>query len=276
MGESERAWLRREVKEGIGILTLAAPEQLNAIHAPMMAELIAALEAMRDDPAIRAVIFTGEGRAFCSGAHLGEMLGFEDRGPAVARILEDGWNRAVRLIREMKKPVITAVNGIAAGGGVGLALAGDIVLAARSARFIQVFGPRLGVIPDVGSTWFLPQGLGRARALSLMLTGAPLEAQQAADWGLIAECVEDEALEAQALVLARQLAAGPVEAFAEIRDAVDRALASDLDAALDHERDTNGRLCGGPDFAEGIAAFVEKREPDFVGADRKTKGSEKE
>lgn len=263
---SARDWVRLDRHAPVAVLVLAAPEQLNGIHAPMMRQLHARLAEVAADDAIRALVLTGEGRGFCAGAHVGEMAGFSDKGPAVGRLLDEGWNRAVRQIRALRKPVVAAVKGIAAGGGVGLALACDIVLAARSASFIQVFGPRLGVVPDVGSTWFLPQALGRARALHLMLTGDPLKAETAADWGLIAGCVEDGELMDEALALAGRLARGPVAAFAEIREAVAHGLASTLDAALDLERDVNARLAGGPDFAEGTAAFVEKREPRFCGA----------
>ncbi|WP_428686388.1 enoyl-CoA hydratase-related protein [Roseibium sp.] len=274
MEEDGKEWIRLEVRDAVCTLTLSAPGQLNAIHAPMMSELQRHLEEVRDNAAIRALLLTGEGRAFCTGAHVGEMNGLEDKGEGIHRILDDGWNRVIRLIRSMPKPVVSAVNGIAAGGGVGLALSADMVLASRSARFIQVFGPRLGVIPDVGSTWFLPQALGRARAMRLMLTGEPLAAEEAASWGLIADCVEDADLMGKAFRLARDLSKGPIEAFAEIRKAVDRGLTCGLNTALDHERDTNARLAAEPAFTEGTSAFVEKREPDFVHLSRKPHGSD--
>lgn len=273
MNDTEREWVSLEARDAVGILTLAAPDQLNAIHAPMMTQLHEKLEIVRATADMRALVLTGKGRAFCSGAHVGEMAGLEDKGKGIYRILDDGWNRALRQVKNLPIPVISAVNGIAAGGGVGLALSADIVLAARSATFIQVFGPRLGVIPDVGSTWFLPQALGRARAMRLMLTGEPLSAADAEDWGLIARCVEDDALDTEALDLAGRLAKGPVGAFAEIRQAVDLGLTSGLDSALDHERDTNARLCAGPDFAEGTSAFTEKREPDFTNSSSKHHGT---
>jgi 2-(1,2-epoxy-1,2-dihydrophenyl)acetyl-CoA isomerase len=229
----------------------------------MMQQLLAILRDLQADGSVRAVILTGTGRAFCSGAHVGEMIQMEDRANEIAELLDAGWNAVLRLIRGMPKPVIAAVNGIAAGGGVGLALSADMTIAARSARFIQVFGPNLAVIPDVGSTWLLPHAIGRARTMALMLTGDRLTARQAKDWGLIASCVEDDALQDEAFALARQLADGPIEAFAEIRKAVDHAMTCSLDAALDHERDTNARLCAGPGFNEGAAAFLEKRRPDF-------------
>ena len=272
MEEDGKDWVRREVRDAVCTLTLAAPEQLNAIHAPMMCALQARLEEIRDDGKIRALLLTGEGRAFCTGAHVGEMNALEDKGDSIYRILDDGWNRVIRLIRSMPKPVVSAVNGITAGGGVGLALSADMAVAARSASFIQVFGPRLGVIPDVGSTWFLPQALGRARAMRLMLTGEALSAEDAASWGLIAHCVDDEKLMDEAFRLASGLAKGPVKAFAEIREAVDRGLVSGLNAALDHERDTNARLAAEPAFTEGTSAFVEKRQPDFINLSRKPFG----
>lgn len=262
---TQRNWITEAREGAVLVLTMDAPEQLNALHAPMMAQLQDALGRAGEDGGVRAVVLTGAGRAFCAGAHVGEMAAMPDKAAGIADLLENGWNRAIRLIRAMPKPVIAAVNGIAAGGGVGLALSADMVLAARSARFIQVFGPRLGVIPDVGCTWFLPRGVGRARALRLMLTGERLAAEQAERWGLIAACVDDADLMRESLALAHRLADGPIRAFAEIRAAVDHGLSHDFDAALDHERDTNARLCAGPDFAEGTAAFLEKRAADFTG-----------
>ncbi|WP_417680406.1 enoyl-CoA hydratase-related protein [Roseibium sp.] len=263
-GDSE-TWICLERSGSVCVVTLNAPKQLNSIHAEMMTELIGVLEDVQADSSCRALVIAANGRAFCTGAHVGEMAGFEDKGREIALLLDQGWNRVVRLIRDMPKPVIAAVQGIAAGGGVGLALAADVVLAARSAQFIQVFGPKLGVVPDVGSTWFVPRAIGRARAMSLMLTGKPLDAETAEAWGLIAHCVDDDALIEETMALARQLADGPVAAFAEIRAAVDRSLVSDLGGQLDYERDTNGRLCAGADFTEGTSAFVEKRSPKFTG-----------
>ncbi|MES0813015.1 enoyl-CoA hydratase-related protein [Roseibium sp. SCPC15] len=264
MDAIERDWITLDVSDAVGTLTLSAPDQLNAIHKPMMDQLIRRLEDLHEDERVRAVIVTGSGRGFCAGAHVGEMAALEDKGSGIYKLLHDGWNRAVRLIRSMPKPVVSAVNGIAAGGGVGLALSADMVLAARSARFIQVFGPKLGVIPDVGNTWFLPQAMGRAKAMQLMLTGETLGAAQAENRGLIARCVEDNDLPREAFTLAHDLSRGPIEAFVEIRKAVDKGLTSNLEQALDHERDTNARLCAGPDFAEGTSAFVDKRKPDFT------------
>ncbi|MEM9631551.1 MAG: enoyl-CoA hydratase-related protein [Pseudomonadota bacterium] len=264
MDAIERDWVTLEVSDAVGTLTLSAPDQLNAIHEPMMDQLVRRLEDLHGDESVRAVIVTGSGRGFCSGAHVGEMAALEDKGSGIYNLLHDGWNRAVRLIRSMPKPVVSAVNGIAAGGGVGLALSADMVLAARSARFIQVFGPKLGVIPDVGSTWLLPQALGRTKALQLMLTGEALDASKAESWGLISRCVEDDDLAREAFTLAHELSLGPIDAFVAIRKAVDHGLTSSLDQTLDHERDTNARLCAGPDFEEGTSAFVDKRRPDFT------------
>ncbi|MES0884255.1 enoyl-CoA hydratase/isomerase family protein [Roseibium sp. SCP14] len=275
MDGNGKDWVTLEVTDAVGTLTLSAPDQLNAIHRPMMDQLIRRLEDLRGDETIRAMIVTGSGRGFCAGAHVGEMAALEDKGKGIYNLLDDGWNRAVRLIRSMPKPVVSAVNGIAAGGGVGLALSADMVLAARSARFIQVFGPKLGVIPDVGNTWFLPQALGRAKAMQLMLTGETLDAAEAESWGLISRCVEDDELTREAFSLAHDLSQGPINAFVEIRKAVDHGLTSGLEQALDHERDTNARLCAGPDFAEGTSAFADKRRPDFTRQSKQNDGTER-
>ncbi len=275
MEDNRKDWVTLKVNDAVGIVTLSAPEQLNAIHEPMMVQLIQRLEDLHSDAKVRAVIVTGSGRGFCAGAHVGEMAALEDKGRGIHKLLDEGWNQAVRLIRSMPKPVISAVNGIAAGGGVGLALSADMVLAARSARFIQVFGPKLGVIPDVGNTWFIPQALGRARSLRLMLTGESLGAEQAENWGLIARCVEDDDLASEAMDLAHDLSQGPIEAFVEIRKAVDRGLVSSLDCMLDHERDTNVRLCAGPAFQEGTSAFAAKRRPDFINSTIQADGTDR-
>jgi 2-(1,2-epoxy-1,2-dihydrophenyl)acetyl-CoA isomerase len=177
--------------------------------------------------------------------------------------MESHFNPIVREIDELPKPVVAAVNGVTAGGGVGLALSADIVVAAKSAKFIQVFAPRLGIIPDMGSTWYLNHLLGRARARALTLTGEPLPAETAADWGLIWKCVEDNALMEEAMGLAQKLAAGSTKAFQMTMAALDAAENNDLAAQLEVERYIQGQMTNRADFAEGVTAFLEKREPKF-------------
>lgn len=256
-----------EVSEGIGHLTLNRPEVLNSINMEMIAEVRSAVADFAADDNARVLLVTGNGRGFCAGADLSANVAGDDgmsRGERVAHGMDIGFNPMVRELSEVPKPVVTAVNGMTAGGGVGLALAGDIVIAARSAKFVQVFGPRLALIPDMGCTWFTPHLVGRARARALALLGNKLPAETAAEWGLIYECVDDEKLNEAALGYAKQLAAGPTNAFAEIKKALDLAEHNTLSQQLDYERDTQGKLGDHPNFAEGVVSFLKKKEPKFV------------
>lgn len=256
-----------DVSDGIARLTLNRPDVLNSIDMTMIAEVRATVAEFANDQTARVLLVTGQGRGFCAGADLSANVAGEDdmsRGQRVAHGMDIGFNPMVRELAEVAKPVVTAVNGMTAGGGVGLALAGDIVVAARSAKFVQVFGPRLALIPDMGCTWFTPHLVGRARARALALLGNKLPAETAAEWGLIYECVDDEKLIETAMTYARQLAAGPTNAFAEIKKALDIAEHNTLAQQLDYERDTQGMLGDHPNFAEGVVSFLKKKEPEFV------------
>jgi 2-(1,2-epoxy-1,2-dihydrophenyl)acetyl-CoA isomerase len=256
-----------DVSDGIARLTLNRPDVLNSIDMTMIAEVRATVAEFANDQTARVLLVTGQGRGFCAGADLSANVAGEDdmsRGQRVAHGMDIGFNPMVRELAEVAKPVVTAVNGMTAGGGVGLALAGDIVVAARSAKFVQVFGPRLALIPDMGCTWFTPHLVGRARARALALLGNKLPAETAAEWGLIYECVDDEKLIETAMTYARQLAAGPTNAFAEIKKALDIAEHNTLAQQLDYERDTQGILGDHPNFAEGVVSFLKKKEPEFV------------
>lgn len=251
--------------EGVCRITLNRPDKLNAVNAAMHTALYAALEAAGRDDAVRAVLLTGAGRAFCAGQDLG------DRDPAMAgdppdlgAILERTYNPLIRLLRALDKPVVCAVNGVAAGAGASLALACDIVLAARSARFIQAFS-RIGLVPDSGATWTLPHLVGEARAKGLALTGTPLAAETAADWGLIWGVVADGLLMDEARTLAAELAAGPTVGLGLTKRAIQAAGGNSLDAQLDLERDLQREAGVSADYAEGVSAFLEKRTPAFTG-----------
>jgi 2-(1,2-epoxy-1,2-dihydrophenyl)acetyl-CoA isomerase len=253
-----------EAAEGIGALTLNRPDRLNSFNTKMHEEVAAVLDRAESDAAIRALLITGAGRGFCAGQDLNpkELAGGGsfDAGAAVERY----YSPLVRRLRAIKKPVIAAVNGPAAGAGANIAFACDIVIAARSASFLQAFC-RIGLVPDAGGTWFLPRLAGTARAAGMMLLGEPVPAPLAAEWGLIWKVVEDDKLAAESRMLALRLAQGPTVGLGLIKEALNRSLENGLAAQLDVERDFQ-RLAGASvDFREGVAAFLEKRPAKFSG-----------
>jgi 2-(1,2-epoxy-1,2-dihydrophenyl)acetyl-CoA isomerase len=258
-----------ETSGGIATLTLNRPTSLNSLNKGLIDDIRAGLRALSHDETVRALIVTGAGRGFCAGADLANA-GFNDGvqrsvGEGISHSMEIGYNPLVRDLAGFPRPVVVAVNGVAAGGGVGLALSGDIVLASKSAYFVQVFGPKLGIVPDMGCTWFLPQLLGRARARALALLGDRLPAEKAAEWGLIWAAVDDANLLAEARTIAERLAKGPTLAFGEIKRALDAALENTLDQQLELERRAQLKLGDTGDFREGVSAFLTKREPQFKG-----------
>ena len=258
------ATIRFELGDGVATLTLNRPDRLNSFTTEMHEEVAAALGTVESDPAIRALLLTGAGRGFCAGQDLNlreaSAGGEFDAGAAIDRY----YNPLVRRLRALRKPVIAAVNGPAAGAGANLAFACDIVLAARSASFLQAFC-RIGLVPDTGGTWFLPRLAGSARALGMMLLGEPLPAATAAEWGLIWKVVDDEKLMSEARALATKLAQGPTIGLGLIKEALNRSLVSTLDAQLDSERDLQRIAATSADFREGVAAFLEKRAARFTG-----------
>ena len=254
-----------ERADGIAILTLNRPERLNSFTAAMHADLRAALAVVRNDRSLRALVLTGAGRGFCAGQDLGERTrAIADGTLDLAASVENNYKPLVLALRSLDMPVIAAVNGIAAGAGASLALACDVVFAARSASFIQSFG-KLGLIPDTGGSWMLPRAVGHARAMGLALFADPIPAEQAAEWGLIWRCVDDEALMPTVLDAARRLAAGPTRGYIRTRQALLASTANDLETQLDLERDFMGELGNSRDYREGVAAFVAKRPPHYTG-----------
>jgi 2-(1,2-epoxy-1,2-dihydrophenyl)acetyl-CoA isomerase len=241
------------------VLTLNRPQALNSFTRAMHAELLPALDAAAADDGVRCVVITGAGRGFCAGQDLNDATADVDVGDLVEKLYKP---LALR-IRSMPVPVLAAVNGVAAGAGANFALGCDIVIAARSASFIQAFA-KIALIPDCGGTWLLPRLVGRANAMALAMTGDKLPAEEAQRIGLIWRCVDDAALMDEALALATRLAAMPVAALAATRRTIDDAMALDYAAALSHEAAVQRRMGAAHDAKEGIAAFLAKRAPRFT------------
>lgn len=257
--------LLEAVDNGVMTLTLNRPDKLNSFNPELHALLRAALVRAADDASVRVVLLTGAGRGFCAGQDLGDRHPDKMDGPPdLGATIESLWNPLVRAIRDLPKPVICAVNGVAAGAGANVALACDIVLAAESARFIQAFS-KIGLVPDSGGTWTLTHLLGEARAKALMLTGEPLSAKKAEEWGMIWRAVPDDALMEEATKLAASFAKGPTFGYGLTKQAVHAAGHLSLDESLDLERDLQRRAGRSPDYAEGVRAFTDKRAPVFTG-----------
>lgn len=254
-----------DLTEGVLEITLNRPARLNAFSEAMHLDLRAAIRRAHDEGGIRAVLITGAGRGFCAGQDLNDRDPRRTDGlPDLGHTLETFYNPTLRLIRDLEKPVIAAVNGVAAGAGANLALACDIVLAARSARFIQSFA-KIGLTPDAGGSWSLPRLLGEARAKGLALTGEPLDAERAEAWGLIWKCLDDDALMPEARALAGRLARGPTRGLGLTKMSIQSAATRSFSEQLDVERDLQ-RIAGRTrDYAEGVAAFLDKRDPVFEG-----------
>ncbi|MCB2076559.1 MAG: enoyl-CoA hydratase/isomerase family protein [Novosphingobium sp.] len=256
--------IRFNICDGVAELTLDRPTALNALTLDMAAELHHAVTRIASDNGIRALLLSGSGRGFCSGADLGDVGGAEVETGDVGESLELFFNPMLETLFAMPKPFIVAVNGPAVGAGFGLALAGDIVLAARSAYFVQAF-VNVGLVPDLGSTWLLPRHIGRARAMALMMLGDKLPAETAREWGMVYDVVEDEALLPAARALASRLARGPTRSYDMLRRAVRAGMEGSLSETLALER-ANQRTAGFTrDFAEGARAFLERRPARFCG-----------
>ncbi|MFM7786214.1 MAG: 2-(1,2-epoxy-1,2-dihydrophenyl)acetyl-CoA isomerase PaaG [Gammaproteobacteria bacterium] len=253
------------VEEGVATIRLNRPQTLNSFNTQMHRELREAMAVVRNDRAVRCLLISANGRGFCAGQDLNDRAVEPGAEPVdLGDSVEQNYNPLVRAITTLEKPVVCAVNGVAAGAGASVALACDIVLAARSASFVQAFA-KIGVVPDSGGTWHLPRALGLPRAKALAMLGEKLSAEKAEQWGLIWRCVEDAELMPEALRLARHLAAQPTRALARIKQAMQASFSNTLHEQLEMEKAFMRELGNSHDYREGVAAFREKRKPEFRG-----------
>ena len=256
--------IRVEVKDGVQVITLNRPEVLNSFHLPMAREVQDALGVAAADDNIRTVLLTGEGRGFCAGQDLAAINVDSEPKDDLGETVRAQYNPIIRAIRRLEKPVVCAVNGVAAGAGANIAFACDLVFASTEASFIQSFC-RIGLIPDSGGTFFLPRLVGVARASGLALLGGKVGAAQAKEWGLVWETCEPAALMPRAMEMAASLATQPTRGFGLTKQAFNESLINDLDAQLDLEADLQAEAGRTEDFAEGVSAFRAKRSPVFRG-----------
>lgn len=258
--------IRLDIQDGVARLTLNRPDKLNSFTDAMHAELRTALDAVQEDKSARVLVLTGAGRGFCAGQDLGDRAMQIQSGkmPDIGNTVERNYKPLVLRLQNLRVPTIAAVNGIAAGAGASVALACDLVIAAKSASFLQAFS-KIGLIPDTGGTWLLPQRVGMARAMGLALLAEKLPAEQAAQWGLIWQCVEDADFQATVDRIAGQLAKAPTKALVRTRQAMHAAPSHTLEQQLSFEGSFMRELGWSADYAEGVAAFMEKRTPNFTG-----------
>jgi 2-(1,2-epoxy-1,2-dihydrophenyl)acetyl-CoA isomerase len=256
--------IRSESRDGYRVITINRPDRMNALNRESALALIAAIDAAEADEACRALLVTGTGRAFCAGADLsGRVNGERPKGDA-GNSIEQTWNPLARRLFNLRMPSVAAVNGVAAGAGSSLALGCDIVLAARSAYFLQAFS-KIGLIPDCGGTFLLPRLAGEGRARALAMLAERLPAEQAQQWGMIWQVHDDDKLMDAAEAMTVRLAAMPSHALVLIRKSLRASAHNSFDAQLDLERDYQGEASRTPDHREGVAAFLEKRAPKFTG-----------
>lgn len=253
-----------EIQSGIARITLNRPDKLNSFNVAMHLDVRDALEKTKDDPAARVLVLTGAGRGFCAGQDLGDRAVSPDGEVDLGESIEKYYAPLVRSLRALPMPVIGAVNGVAAGAGAQVALACDIVIAAKSASFIEPFC-KLGLIPDTGGTYFLPRLVGTARAMGMSMLGEKIPAEQAAAWGLIWRAVDDAEFSKTVDAIAAQLAAGPTRGLARIKEAIYASAGNGFEEQLALERDSMRELGQSYDYREGVAAFLEKRVPEFRG-----------
>jgi 2-(1,2-epoxy-1,2-dihydrophenyl)acetyl-CoA isomerase len=260
---SSQPVLIEALEGGVLSLTLNRPERMNALNTALQEALGRAVERAAADDECRALLLTGAGKGFCAGADLTDRaIKPGEKRPDLGEALDKRYNPLIRALRKLPKPVVCAVNGAAAGAGANFALACDIVLAAKSAKFLQAFA-RIGLVPDAGGTWILPRLVGDARARALMMLADPIDAEEAAAWGMIYRAVDDDQLMGVAREIAGRLAAGPAHAYGLMKRAFAASSVNSLDAQLDLERDLQREAGSRDEFVEGVRAFLEKRPANF-------------
>ena len=265
MSDNDYQNIQLDVSEGLAVLTWDRPDRLNSFNTEMHAEVKDAFKRIKKDRAIRCLVITGNGRGFCAGQDLSDRsVAASEEMPDLAESVEKNYNPMIRNITNLEMPVLCAVNGVAAGAGANIALACDIVFAARSASFIQSFN-KLGLVPDSGGTWTLPRLVGQSRALSLCLLGEKVKADDAQAMGMIYKVFDDEELLSEVTALGKQLAKAPTKGLALIKRAIRVSSLNTLDEQLDLERDLQGVAGRTDDYREGVDAFMNKREPNYQG-----------
>lgn len=256
------AYILAEQNNNVLVLKLNRPDKFNSFNREMALLLISELEKAEKDKNVRAIVITGEGKAFCAGQDLGEAI--DPNGPGIKKIVEEHYNPIILKIRSIEKPVIAAVNGVAAGAGANIALACDIVFAAKSASFIQAFS-KIGLIPDSGGTFTLPRLIGFNMASALMITGDKATAEEAMQYGMVYKIFDDNALLSQAIINAQHVAAMPTKAIGLTKRLLNQTYSNTLEQQLNAERDIQVESANSYDYNEGVKAFLEKRKPDFKG-----------